>query len=72
MSILDPSYTCSLPASQTAAGTADIMSHTFENYFSRIEDSFLADSLAEAILKACIHYGPKAIAQPDDYEARPT
>ena len=70
VSILDPSYTCSLPASQTAAGTADIMSHTFENYFSRIEDSFLADSLAEAILKACIHYGPKAIAQPDDYEAR--
>ena len=70
VSILDPSYTCSLPASQTAAGTADIMSHTFENYFSPIETSYLADSMAEAILKACIHYGPKALATPDDYEAR--
>lgn len=70
VSILDPSYTCSLPASQTAAGTADIMSHTFENYFSPIETSFLADRTAEAILKACIHYAPKALATPDDYEAR--
>lgn len=70
VSILDPTYTCSLPASQTAAGTADIMSHTFENYFSPIETSFLADSLAEDILRACIHYGPRAIADPNDYEAR--
>ena len=70
VSIMDPTYTCSLPANQTAAGTADIMSHTFENYFSPIEDSFLADSMAEAILKACIKYGPRAIATPDDYEAR--
>ena len=70
MSILDPTYTCSLPASQTAAGTADIMSHTFENYFSPIETSFLADSMAEDILRACIHYGPRAIADPNDYEAR--
>ena len=70
VSILDPTYTYSLPASQTAAGTADIMSHTFENYFSPIEDSFLADSLAEAILKACIKYGPMALETPDSYEAR--
>ena len=70
VSILDPTYTCSLPASQTAAGTADIMSHTFENYFSPIETSFLADSMAEDILRACIHYGPRAIADPNDYEAR--
>nr|WP_305728035.1 hypothetical protein [Treponema phagedenis] len=30
---MDPSYTFSVSAAQTAAGTADIMSHTFENYF---------------------------------------
>lgn len=70
VSILDPSYTYSLPAGQTAAGIADIMSHTFENYFSRVEDSFLADSMAEAILKCCIQYGPIAIETPDHYEAR--
>lgn len=70
VSILDPTYTYSLPASQTAAGTADIMSHTFEDYFSPIEDNYLADSLAEAILRSCVKYGPKAIETPDDYEAR--
>lgn len=69
-SILDPCYTFTLPANQTAAGVADIMAHTFENYFSPIEDSFLADGLAETILKCCIQYGPKAIAEPDNYEAR--
>lgn len=46
------------------------MSHTFENYFSPITSSYLADSMAEAILRACIHYGPKALAEPEDYEAR--
>ena len=70
VSILDPTYTYTLPASQTAAGTADIMSHTFENYFSPVETSRLADSMAEAILRCCIQYGPQAIETPDSYEAR--
>lgn len=34
-SVLDPAYTFTVPANQTAAGTADIMSHTLETYFSR-------------------------------------
>lgn len=34
-SILDPTYSMSLPAFQTASGASDIMSHTFENYFNR-------------------------------------
>ena len=70
VSILDPTYTYSLPASQTAAGVADIMSHTFENYFSPIETNYLADSLAEAILRSCVKYGPQALETPDSYEAR--
>lgn len=70
VSILDPTYTYTLPPFQTAAGTADIMSHTFENYFSPIETNYLADSLAETILRACVQYGPRALEVPDDYEAR--
>ena len=34
-SILDPEYTYSVPKNQTAAGTADIMSHIFETYFKQ-------------------------------------
>lgn len=69
-SILDPSNTVTLPKSQTAAGVADIMSHTFENYFSLDDGAYLQDRLAEGILKTCIHYGPIAIEKPDCYEAR--
>ena len=69
-SILDPSYTFTVPKNQTAAGVADIMSHTFENYFTNPEGAYLQDRLAESILKTCINYGRLAIDEPDNYEAR--
>ncbi len=68
-SILDPSYTYSVSAYQTAAGTADIMSHILECYFSNVE-GYLQDRMAEGLLKTCIEYGVKAVQHPDDYEAR--
>lgn len=69
-SILDPTYTFTVPKNQTAAGTADIMSHTFEDYFSKPDSAFLQNKISEAILKTCINYGKKALDKPDDYEAR--
>ncbi|MDD2373612.1 MAG: iron-containing alcohol dehydrogenase, partial [Syntrophomonadaceae bacterium] len=69
-SIVDPEYTFTVPPEQTAAGTVDIMSHVFEQYFSPTLGTYIQDRLAEAMLKTCIHYGPIAIAQPDNYEAR--
>ena len=69
-SVLDPTYTFSVPQNQTAAGTADIMSHTFEAYFSSTKEAFLQDRMAEAILKTCINYGKIAMEQPKNYEAR--
>lgn len=69
-SILDPTYTFTVPKNQTAAGTADIMSHIFENYFSGPDGAFLQNRMAEALLKTCIKYGKKALDNPSDYEAR--
>ena len=46
------------------------MSHIFEQYFSPTPGTFVQNRLAEAMLKTCIHYGPIALAQPDNYEAR--
>lgn len=69
-SILDPVHTFSVPAEQTAAGTADIMSHIFEQYFSPTPGTYIQDRMAEALLKTCIKYGPLAVAEPDNYEAR--
>ena len=69
-SICDPTYTYSVSAYQTAAGTADIMSHIFEGYFSRTADSSLSDYIAEGILKTAIQYLPVALSEPTNYEAR--
>lgn len=69
-SILDPTYTYSVSKFQTASGVVDIMSHTFEVYFSNVKGAYLQDRLAEAILKTCIHYGKIAVDEPDNYEAR--
>lgn len=68
--ICDPTYLFTLPAGQTAAGTADIMSHVFEQYFQKTETAYLTDRFAEGILKTCIKYCPIALKQPDNYEAR--
>ena len=69
-SVLDPTYTYSTSPHQTSAGTADIISHTFENYFSRADDFYMLDAMAEAILKTCFKYGPIALEDPENYEAR--
>ena len=69
-SILDPEYTFSVSKYQTACGTSDIMSHTFENYFNRVPGAYLQARMAEGILKTCIKYAPVAMEEPDNYEAR--
>lgn len=69
-SICDPTYTFTVNAYQTAAGSADIMSHTFENYFSRTDDSDLSEAIAEGILKSVMKNCPIAIADPTNYAAR--
>ncbi len=70
VSICDPSYTFSVPKYQTAAGSADIMSHVFENYFSETPDSDLADGISESILKSVMKNCPIALEEPDNYSAR--
>lgn len=70
LSICDPTYLYTLPARQTAAGTADIVSHVMEQYFQPNDGAFITDRLSEGVLQTCIHYGPIAMEEPDNYEAR--
>jgi len=69
-SILDPTYTMTVSKTNTAAGVVDIMSHAFEQYFDSTKGAYLQDRLAEGILKTCLKYGPRALENPVDYEAR--
>lgn len=70
MAIMDPCYTASVSKKQTAAGIVDMMSHTFENYFTNVTGADFQSGVAEAILRTCINYGPIALEKPDDYNAR--
>lgn len=68
--ILDPVLTFTAPPFQTASGTADIISHLCENYFSADPDNDFSNHLCEAGLKTAIKFGPMVLNTPDDYEAR--
>ena len=69
-SILDPTFTFSVPKEQTAAGIVDIISHILEQYFSLVPETFIQDRFAETLLTTCIKYGPIAIKDPQNYSAR--
>ncbi len=70
LSVCDPTYLYTLPGKQTAAGTADIISHIFEQYFQPNDGAYITDRLSEAALKTCFKYGPIAMTEPENYEAR--
>lgn len=70
LSVCDPTYLYTLPKKQTAAGTVDIMSHVLEQYFQPNMEAYITDRLSEGVLKTCIKYGPIALEEPDNYEAR--
>lgn len=70
VSFLDPTLTYSVGKFQTAAGSADIMSHILEVYFNTQKDLFMLDCFMEGMLKTVIKYAPIAINEPENYEAR--
>ncbi len=69
-SILNPELTQTLPAYQTAAGATDIMAHVFERYFTPTKEVEITDRLCEGILQTMIKEVPRAIADPNNYDAR--
>ena len=69
-SVLNPEFTCTLDAYQTACGVTDIMAHVCERYFTNTKNVETTDRLCEAVLKAVITEAPKIIHNLTDYEAR--
>lgn len=69
-SILDPLTTCSLDQRQTANGIVDAFMHCIEQYMTYPVNAPLQDRQAEAVMLTLIEEGPKALRQPEDYDAR--
>lgn len=68
-SILDPTFTYTLPDYQMAAGFYDIMNHICEQYFSG-EDDNTSDYIMEGLMKSLIHSSKIAVRDSQNYEAR--
>ncbi len=70
VSFLDPENTFSVNHYQTAAGSADILSHLTENYFSRVTGADVQDRITEGLMRATIDNMRIALKTPADYDAR--
>lgn len=68
--VMNPEYTFTLPAYQTASGIADMMAHIMERYFTPTEGVEVTDGISESLLRTIMSEAPKVIAKPDDYDAR--
>ena len=68
-SVLDPTYTLTLPHYQMVAGIYDIFNHICEQYFSGTDDN-TSDYLAEGLMRSLIHSSRIANKDMQNYEAR--
>ena len=68
--VQNPALLCTLPAYQTACGITDIMAHVFERYFTNTPEVEITDRLCEAVLLTMVKEGPRAIADPANYQVR--
>ena len=69
VSFLDPTYTFTVSHKQTAAGIADAMNHTIEQYFTE-DTTLLNDGFCESMLRSLMINGRKCLENPQDYTAR--
>lgn len=68
--IMNPEYTVGLPAFQTAAGVADVLSHLLERYFSDVKYTDVTDYLIEGGVRALLINGKRLTVNPKDIHAR--
>ena len=68
-SFLDPEYTFTVSRKQTAAGIADAMNHTMEQFFVK-DSTLLNDGFCESMLRSLMENGRKCLENPKDYTAR--
>ncbi|ANU11511.1 NADH-dependent butanol dehydrogenase [Planococcus antarcticus DSM 14505] len=71
-SILDPTYTLSVPENHTVYGIVDMMSHIFEQYFNDATSTPVQDRMCEGVLSAVIETAPKLMKDLQSYEHRET
>lgn len=69
-SVLNPEFTFTLPAYQTACGATDMFAHVVERYFTPTRDVAVSDELCEGIMRTIVEASRTAMSAPRDYAAR--
>ncbi len=69
LAIMNPALTFTVPREQKAYGTADILSHVFERYFTNTQDVALTDALGEALMRQVMRAAPITLEEPENYAA---
>ncbi len=73
VSILDPEITFSVPASHTAYGAIDAISHVLEFYLtSSATDTHVQDRIMEGLIENAMLAGNRCLKNPSDYNGRAT
>lgn len=70
LAVMDPELTFTLPPYQTAAGVTDMIAHLIERYFSAAGPVPVSDQMACGIVRSLVEEAPRALADPEDYDAR--
>ncbi len=68
--VLDPLTTLTLSERQIGNGVVDAFVHIMEQYLTYPVNAMVQDAFAESLLKILISEGPKALANPQDYDVR--
>jgi len=68
--VMDPQLTMSVGRYQTAAGSTDIIMHTLERFFNKEGNLDLTDMIAGSVIRTVMANTPKALEDPENYEAR--
>lgn len=68
--VLDPTITYSLPPAQISNGVVDAYMHVFEQYMTYPVEAKLQERFSEGILLTLLEEGPKALADPLNYDVR--
>ncbi len=67
--IINPQWFSSVPPNHIAAGVVDMLSHILERYFSKTTHTEFVDGQAEAAMRTILDFGPKVLADRQDYDA---
>ncbi|RJX32109.1 MAG: iron-containing alcohol dehydrogenase [Oxalobacter sp.] len=70
VALVDPELTLTVPKDQTAYGVCDLITHVTESYFNGQDGTPLQDRFAEGVILTAMEWGPKAVANGNDLEAR--